>query len=85
MFSSVYSWGFLFLILITSILAIYCRVSVRSIYAMGAICVLMVIFFALSGAYWLALAQFIFGMLPLLYVFLKVYKMPGATESQEGA
>lgn len=84
MFSNVYSLIFLVVILIAAGLAIYRRVSVHSIYIMGAIWGLMLLFFALSGAYWLALGQLIFGALPLLYVLLKIHKIPQTNESEEG-
>ena len=83
MFLNVYSWVFLFLILITSITVIYRRVSLHSFYAMGAIWGLLLLFFAFSGAYLLALGQLVFGLLPLLYVLSKIYKVPHTTENKE--
>ena len=83
MFLNVYSWVFLFLILITSITVIYRRVSLHSFYAMGAIWGLLLLFFAFSGAYLLALGQLVFGLLPLLYVLSKIYKVPRTTENKE--
>ena len=83
MFLNVYSWVFLFLILITSITVIYRRVSLHSFYAMGAIWGLLLLFFAFSGAYLLALGQMVFGLLPLLYALLKIYEMARTTEKKE--
>lgn len=79
--SAVYASVFLAAIVIAATLAIYRDVSSRSLYAMGAVWGLIALYFALFGAYRLALGQLCFAGLPLLYALFRIYRVPQKIES----